>query len=188
MEASGGPCGRDLVACLLCRDVLQACAGRDLKSGSLAARLMGVTSVVESRSCILATVLEWGVGEVGERKGRGQGGVLQTEKSETESSFERMASSFEPPLPSGPLNLTEWGCYVLARTVRIPSNITIKWRRPPSGGAEPRKGRRLSERWTGLWISTPQASGGPGAPAVSTNPQASLYNPLGVCTVAWLWA
>ena len=26
------------------------------------------------------TVLEWGVGEVGERKGRGQGGVLQTEK------------------------------------------------------------------------------------------------------------
>lgn len=32
-----------------------------------------------------------------------------------------------------------------------------------------------------------RAEGGPGSPAVSTNPQASLYNPLGVCTVASSW-
>lgn len=67
------------MACLLCgvscHPILE---GTPRVHGSLASRLLGVTSMVESsRSCILAAGQEVGVGEVGEGKGRELGGVLQ---------------------------------------------------------------------------------------------------------------
>lgn len=74
---------------------------KDLRSTSLASTLAGDTSLIESRSHVLAPELEVGVGEVAEGKGEDLGGCpvgqeLQAEKQETVS-----VSSFEPPLLLG---------------------------------------------------------------------------------------